>query len=77
MVASKHHKKVVTKKAHPKHPVKPKKIVKHHATKETHPVKKVHVAPTVKHKAVKTAAVTDGQASHQAHVGIWPSRTST
>ncbi len=67
--SSKHTKKVVTKKAHPKRTAKPKKTVKAHAKKETHTVKKVHAAPTVKHKAVvKTAVVTTGHASSRSHL---------
>jgi subtilisin-like proprotein convertase family protein len=58
--SSKHAKKVVTKKAHPKKPVKK---VKAHTKKETaHATKKVHVTPKVKHKAAvaKPAVVTTG-----------------
>ena len=62
---SKNHKKVVTKKAHPK------KTVKVHAKKVSHTVKKVHVAPAAKHKTVtvvRTAAVTSGHASSHIHL---------
>jgi subtilisin-like proprotein convertase family protein len=62
---SKHHKKVVTKKAHPKKPVK--KVTVHPKKETTHTVKKVHVAPKVTHKTkpvVKTAVGTVGSHIH-------------
>jgi hypothetical protein len=66
---SKHHK-VVTKKKHPKHPVKAKKT-KTHVKPAAHAVKKVHVLPAVQHKAgpaVQVAVASDGHSSKQAHV---------
>ena len=70
-VAKKHHKKVVTKKAHPKHVAKPKKkAVAHPKHAAAHHVKKVvHVAPAVHHHpAAKAAAITAGHAASKAHL---------
>jgi len=63
---------VVTKKAHPTKPAKPKKKAAAHPKKEAaHAVKKkvVHLAPAVHHHpAAKAAAITAGHAASKAHL---------
>ena len=70
-VAKNHHKKVVSKKAHPTKPAKPKKKAAAHPRKEAaHAVKKkvVHVVAAAHHSAAKAAVVTAGHAASKAHL---------